>query len=113
MSRDSAYLIDILQAAKFALQYVREKTRQEWLEDIQLQDAVIRRLEIIGEAARRVSDKMQKEISILPWHDMVAMRNLMIHEYDGIDPVVVWNTLQNEPPSIDLHPRKNYLLRGP
>ncbi len=57
MQRDREYLLDILEAAKLALSYIGEKIREDFLEDIQCQDAVIRRLEIIGEAARRISDK--------------------------------------------------------
>jgi uncharacterized protein with HEPN domain len=55
MSRDSSYLLDIFQAAKLALNYLEAKTKEEFSKDTQCQDAVIRRLEIIGEAAGRVS----------------------------------------------------------
>ena len=54
MSRDSVYLLDIFKAAKLALNYLEGKTKEEFLKDTQCQDAVIRRLEIIGEAAGRV-----------------------------------------------------------
>ena len=56
MSRDEAWLLDMLEAARLALHYVAGKTLDEFQSDTQLQDAVIRRLEIIGEAARRVSE---------------------------------------------------------
>jgi len=59
MSRDTEYLVDILEAAKLALAYVSGKSKDEFLKDTQCQDAVIRRLEIIGEAARRISDKLE------------------------------------------------------
>ena len=55
MPRDVAYLLDILEAAKLAAAYVSAKTKEEFILDTQCQDAVIRRLEIIGEAARRIS----------------------------------------------------------
>ena len=55
MSRDPQYLVDIVEAAKLAVQYVAGKTQEEFLHDTLCQDAVIRRLEIIGEAARRLS----------------------------------------------------------
>ena len=69
-----------------------------------------RRLEIIGEAARRISKETQAAYSDLPWSDMVGMRNIMIHEYDDVDLVIVWETVNNDlPPLIDalekiLHP---------
>jgi uncharacterized protein with HEPN domain len=66
------------------------------LADTQCQDAVIRRIEIIGEAARRVSEDSREAHPQLPWQAMVGMRNVMIHDYDDIDLGVVWETLQND-----------------
>jgi uncharacterized protein with HEPN domain len=57
MSRDDTYLVDILESAKIALDYVSGKLWAEFKEDLQCQDAVVRRVEIIGEAARRVSQQ--------------------------------------------------------
>ncbi len=54
MQRDIAYLLDIMESARLALDYVKGKTRVEFIDDLQCQDAVIRRLEIIGEAANRI-----------------------------------------------------------
>lgn len=54
MQRDREYLLDILEAAKLAISYIKEKTKKDFLNDLQCQDAVIRRLEIIGEAAHRI-----------------------------------------------------------
>lgn len=96
MSRDKEYLIDILEAAKLALSYVSGKSKDEFLKDTQCQDAVIRRLEIIGEAARRISDETRATYPNLPWKAMVGMRNVMIHEYDDLDLVIVWDTVQND-----------------
>ena len=56
MQRDREYLFDILEASKIALNYVSNKNKEDFLSDLQCQDAVIRRLEIIGEAARRISE---------------------------------------------------------
>ncbi|MFQ5865914.1 MAG: DUF86 domain-containing protein [bacterium] len=84
--------MDILTAAKLVLAYIEEKTKEEFFEDIQCQDAVIRRLEIIGEAARRISDKTKSDYSNLPWNEMIGMRNILIHEYDVVDLEVVWDT---------------------
>ena len=56
MERDRTYLLDILEAAKLAISYVGDKTEQEFLADIQCQDSVIRRCEIIGETVRRVPE---------------------------------------------------------
>ena len=103
MSRDSAYLLDIFKAATLALGYLEGKTKEEFFKDTQCQDAVIRRLEIIGEAAGRVSVATTTKFPNLPWRKMVSTRNIMIHEYEDVDLGIVWNTVQNDlPPLISL-----------
>ena len=103
MHRDRAYLFDILEAAKRILQYTEKKSEDQFISDIQCQDAVIRRFEIIGEAARRISDEMKNEYPEIPWFEMVGMRNIMIHEYDDIDMTILWDTIQKDlPPLISL-----------
>jgi uncharacterized protein with HEPN domain len=77
------------------------------LSDVRTQDAVVRRLEIIGEAARRLSEKGRDSLPELPWHAMVSMRNMMIHEYDGVDYALVWETVKNDlPPLVVLLDKK-------
>ncbi len=99
---DRVYLLDILEASKLAVRYLSERAEQDLLNDIQLQDAVIRRIEIIGEAARRVSQETRSRFTELPWIEMIRMRNLVIHEYNGIDLTIVWDTVQNDlPPLIE------------
>ncbi|GAH81135.1 unnamed protein product, partial [marine sediment metagenome] len=95
MQRDKECLLDILEAAKLALTYVAIKTKEDFLKDIQCQDAVIRRLEIIGEAAGRISEETRNAFPRLPWSEMVGMRNIMIHDYDDVDIAIVWETVQN------------------
>jgi uncharacterized protein with HEPN domain len=102
MSRDDTYLVDILESAKIALDYVSGKSWAEFKEDLQCQDAVVRRIEIIGEAARRVSQQTRDKYAQIPWREMTSMRNLVIHEYDVVDINQVWDTLQNKiPPLIE------------
>jgi uncharacterized protein with HEPN domain len=102
MSRDDTYLVDILESAKIALDYVFDKTWDEFYKDIQCQDAVVRRIEIIGEAARRVSQETRDKYPQIPWREMTSMRNLVIHEYDVVDINQVWDTVQNKiPPLIE------------
>ncbi|MFP4421528.1 MAG: DUF86 domain-containing protein [Desulfococcaceae bacterium] len=100
MARDLAYFADMLDAARLAISYVQNEDRASFLSDIQCQDSVIRRLEIIGEAARRVSDHTRAAHPEIPWKAMISMRNQMIHEYDGVDLEVVWNTVQKDPPGL-------------
>jgi uncharacterized protein with HEPN domain len=100
MQRDREFLLDILEAAKLALSYVGKKSKEEFLKDTQCQDAVIRRFEIIGEASRRISGEAQSEFPDLPWGEMIGMRNVMIHEYDDVDIVIVWKTVKSDLPKL-------------
>lgn len=102
MSRDDTYLVDILESAKIALDYVFDKSWDEFYEDTQCQDAVVRRIEIVGEAARRISQETRDRHPQIPWREMTSMRNLVIHEYDVVDINQVWETVQNKlPPLIE------------
>lgn len=100
MLRDPEYLLDILNAAKLATKYIQNLSKDEFLKDSQCQDAVIRRLEIIGEAAKRISAETRSQLSHLPWDAMIGMRNVMIHEYDGVDMSIVWTTIKKDIPSL-------------
>jgi uncharacterized protein with HEPN domain len=72
MSRDDAYFVDILESAKIALEYVVGKSWGEFYSDMQCQDAVLRRIEIIGEAARHTSSQTRKKYPQIPWRDLTA-----------------------------------------
>jgi uncharacterized protein with HEPN domain len=98
MSRDDTYLIDILESAKIAIDYVTGKSWDVFYEDMQCQDAVLRRIEIIGEAARHISPQFQKRHPQIPWRDLAVLRNLVIHQYDAVDINQVWDTVQNKLP---------------
>jgi len=100
MQRDSAYLRDILESARLAIAYLEGIDREPFACNTQLQDAVIRRLEIIGEAARRVSEETRVNYPALPWRQMIGMRNQVIHMYDGIDIEVVWATVRKDLPQL-------------
>ena len=100
MLRDPEYLLDILNAARLAIKYVHKLTKEQFLEDSQCQDAVIRRLEVIGEAAKRISTETRSQVSHLPWDAMIGMRNVMIHKYDDVDMTIVWATVKIDLPAL-------------
>jgi uncharacterized protein with HEPN domain len=100
MRRDDAFLFDILVAARVAVQYVSGKSLDEFLQDLQCQDAVIRRFILIGEAARRISQETQDQHPQIPWHEMISMRNLVIHEYEDIDLLILWDTAHKDLPKL-------------
>jgi len=100
MARDSEFIFDILEAAKLARNYVSGKTLEEFMSNPQCQDAVIRRLEVIGEAAGRISSGTQSAYPEIPWREMMRMRNVMIHEYDNVDLKIVWDTVKENLPKL-------------
>jgi len=100
MSRDNAYLLDILESARAAVLYMRGKGRNDFSKDHLLQDAVVRRLEIIGEASGRVSEETQMKYEHLPWQAMKGTRNTIIHEYDSIELDIIWKIVEEDLPSL-------------
>ena len=98
MSRDDAYLVDILESARTAMEYMSGKSWDKFSKDSLVQDAVVRRLEIIGEAAGRVSVATQKKYPNLPWQAMKGTRNRVIHEYDALQLDIIWDIVQQDLP---------------
>lgn len=94
LPRERNYLLDILKAAKLAQEFVADVDWDAFQLDLMRQAAVTRQLEIIGEAARRISEESQAEIPEIPWHQIIGMRNRIIHEYDRINLSTLWNTVQ-------------------
>ena len=66
-------------------------------------DAVVRNLEIIGEAATNMPDHIQKQFSDVPWYKMKGMRNILIHEYFGVDLYLVWEIIRRDIPIFKTH----------
>jgi uncharacterized protein with HEPN domain len=100
MSRDPAYLLDILIAARLIREYVSEVDRAEFDSNVMMQDAVMRRIGIIGEAARRVSDEFRQNHPEIPWSGMIGMRNVLVHDYDKVKLDDLWRTIENNIPSL-------------
>jgi uncharacterized protein with HEPN domain len=100
MHRDLSYLSDISESIKLAINYLEDITFENFEKNTALQDAVIRRIEIIGETSNRISKAVQDKYDYLPWSEMKGMRNLLIHEYDYIDLREVWNTVKNDLPAL-------------
>jgi uncharacterized protein with HEPN domain len=91
MKRDpEVYLRDILDSVLQCQTYVKGVNKRVFMNDLQKQDAVVRRLEIIGEAATRVPAFVRTKMPDVEWRKIVALRNVLIHEYSGVDMVQVW-----------------------
>lgn len=100
MKRDDAYLLDILIAARKAIRFLEGITRAQFDRSELHQAAVVRPLEIVGEAASRVSEETRNAHPEVPWQQMIGMRNRLIHEYLRIDPEAVWDTVHKDLPEL-------------
>ena len=98
MKKDNQFLLDMLQSAELVRQYTTGCSRDEFINNIQLQDAVIRRLLVIAEAARRVSENTRQNLFNISWKKINGMRNRLVHEYDDIDLDIVWDVVQHQIP---------------
>jgi uncharacterized protein with HEPN domain len=100
MGNDLVYLHHIIDALDKIATYLKGKTETDLFREDMLLDAVVRELEIIGEAANNISTEFQKKNAAIPWPSMTGMRNRLIHEYFGVDKKVVWNTCQTDLPEL-------------
>jgi uncharacterized protein with HEPN domain len=100
MWRDEAYLLDILIAARKVSRYMEDASWESFKEDDRTQDAVIRNLQVIGEAARQLSDEFQSIHPEVPWSEIIGMRNRLVHDYSRIDVTKVWETARDDIPPL-------------
>lgn len=100
MWRDSAYLLDMLVNARRVLRYMSGADRERLERDDVLQDAVVRRLQIIGEAARKVSPETRQTHPEIPWERVIGMRHRLVHDYRRVNLDVVWEVAQESIPEL-------------
>ena len=99
MSRtDKVYLNDILESIELILGYIEGKQEYDFLKDIMLQDAVIRRYEIIGEASSKISETIKQANPHIQWRLMKAMRNKLTHEYFGVSAHTIFASIHFDLP---------------
>ena len=94
------YLRDMLENAEKALGFVRGMDSEEFKSDDKSVYAVIRAVEIIGEAARNIPEEIRSKYPEIPWREVAAMRNKLSHEYFGVNTQVVWKTTQEDLPAL-------------
>jgi uncharacterized protein with HEPN domain len=98
MWRDDAYLLDILIAVRRVMKFVEDTTAEGFERNELMQHAVMRQLEIIGEASRCISQETKDRHPEAAWKQMVGMRNRLVHEYFRIDVGKVWDAVTNDVP---------------
>ena len=88
--RDPAWLLDMLTAARAVRSFVAGRTFGDYERDLMLRSAVERQIEIIGEAARGLSDAFKAAHPYIPWRPIMAQRHRLAHEYGQIDNALIW-----------------------
>ena len=110
MSRDvRVYLLDILERCERITRYMEGLDEERWSKDERTQDAVLRNLEVIGEAVKRLPADLRQRTPEIPWQDIAGLRDILIHEYEGVDFAIVWDVTVNEVPA--LHQAVSELLK--
>jgi uncharacterized protein with HEPN domain len=94
------YLIDILDAAEKAQNWVKNIDLAEFADNTEKVYATTRALEIIGEAARHIPQDIRDQYPEVPWSDMIGMRNVVTHGYFGVNSEVIWRTIQEDLPPL-------------
>lgn len=97
---DFVYLRHMRDHAREAMELLGGTPREELAQSRVVQLALMQLLEIVGEAANRVSPETRKRLVGLPWRDMVNMRNRIIHGYDTVKVAILWDTVQDDLPDI-------------
>lgn len=92
------YLLHIRESIRRIDGYISRRTKRDLSSSLELQDALVRRLEIIGEAVSKLSPAFRKKYQLVPWRQVADMRNFLIHEYFGVDLEIVWKTIKDDLP---------------
>lgn len=93
---DREYLADIQDSLKQIEQYVHEYTFEQFVADRKTQDAVVRNLEIMGEAAKHISGSLRKRHPEVPWKSLAGVRDRIVHNYFGINYEIIWQIVTQE-----------------
>jgi uncharacterized protein with HEPN domain len=102
MKDDAVYLRHILDAVA-KVEHYTAGGRDAFFADPMIQDAVLRNLEIIGEAVRNLSPAIRRHHPEVPWRSITALRNVLIHEYFGVDLEIVWRLVTRRLPTLKHH----------
>jgi len=98
MRSDRVLLLDMLVAAKDAVSFLGDCTFEEFLGDRMRQMAVVKSIEVVGEAASRISVAFRNEKANVPWQLIISMRHRLVHDYFGLDVEQIWTTVKDDLP---------------
>ena len=100
MSRDQESIIDIIESIKLILHYVEGVNQESLAANYEKQDAILRRITIIGEATKRLSPEFRQKHSDIPWKKIAGMRDVITHDYDEIDLTEIWTVVTENIPEL-------------
>lgn len=95
-NRDAASIWDMVQAIHLVQEFTSNLTYDTYLDSVLTQSAVERQLEILGEAARRLSDEFRQAHPEIEWHRIIGLRNILIHRYDEIRQQTIWAVVDSQ-----------------
>src|SRR5690242_19194472 len=100
MRDQRAYLSDVLEAIADITDFAGSMTHDEFMNDRKTQGAVLHRFQIIGEAVSHIAPQVKQQYPNISWRDIAGMRNIIVHEYFGVDLELVWDTIQLDLPNL-------------
>jgi uncharacterized protein with HEPN domain len=101
MTRDvRVYVADILESIGKIEEYTKGASRDDFMANTQTQDAVLRRLEIIGEAAKGIGEDVRSKYPAVPWKEIAGLRDVLIHAYFGVNLERVWKVIEGDLPEL-------------
>ena len=100
MKDNGVFIEHIIDSIEKIENFTYDRTRDDFLDDVQLQDATIRRIEIIGEASKNISDSLKEQHKEVPWSEMARTRDKLIHGYFGVDLGLTWDIIEHDLPEL-------------